>query len=259
MRGRFTTVVVLVAAVMFVAADAHAPVPAKDPGGLTVHEWGTFTSIAGVDGEAVGWSPLTGADDLPCFVDRVQFGPKWSLWGTVRMETPVLYFYSTADMTVNVNVRFRQGVITEWFPQARVTPAMIAGIPAERAIELRKTEGSASWTNVRIRPRAAADFPRESRPQPLLSRARDRRGAGAGRLGAGAVSVLPRCRRLRATDERDRGRGRADRGEVARRSCRRHRRVRQPRRHRSLPRTERHHQRGDDRPGFARGASHWRR
>jgi hypothetical protein len=164
MRGRFTTVVVLVAAVMFVAADAHAPVPAKDPGGLTVHEWGTFTSIAGMDGEAVGWSPLTGTDDLPCFVDRVQFGPKWSLWGTVRMETPVLYFYSTADATVNVNVRFRQGVITEWFPQARVNPAMIAGIPAERAIELRKTEGSASWTNVRIRPRAAADFPRESAP-----------------------------------------------------------------------------------------------
>jgi hypothetical protein len=28
--------------------------------GLTVHEWGTFTSIAGRGGQAVEWSPLTG-------------------------------------------------------------------------------------------------------------------------------------------------------------------------------------------------------
>ena len=164
MRGRFTTVVVLVAAVMFVAADGHAPVSSKDPGAFSVHEWGTFTSIAGVDGEAVGWTPLSGPDDLPCFVDRIELGPKWSLWGTVRMETPVLYFYTPDDLTVNVNVRFRQGVITEWFPQARVSPSKIAGIPAELSVQLRDTEASASWTNVRIRPRAAADFPRESAP-----------------------------------------------------------------------------------------------
>jgi hypothetical protein len=28
--------------------------------GLTAHEWGTFTSVAGPDGQAVEWSPLTG-------------------------------------------------------------------------------------------------------------------------------------------------------------------------------------------------------
>ena len=164
MRGRFTTGVVLAAAVMFVAADAYAPVSSKDPGGFSVHEWGTFTSIAGADGEAVGWTPLTGPDDLPCFVDRMDLGPKWSLWGTVRMETPVLYFYAPDDVTVNVNVRFKQGVITEWFPQAVVRPSKIAGIPAELSVQLRDTVASASWTNVRIRPRAAADFPRESAP-----------------------------------------------------------------------------------------------
>ena len=164
MRGRFTTIVGLFVAAMFVAADAHAPLNGKDPGGVTVHEWGTFTSIAGANGEAVGWSPLTGADDLPCFVDRVQLGPKWSIWGTVRMETPVLYFYAQDDATVNVNVRFRQGVITEWFPQAKVSPSKISGIVPAEAIQLRDTVASASWTNVRIRPRAAADFPRESAP-----------------------------------------------------------------------------------------------
>ena len=35
---------------------------------LVVHEWGTFTSIAGPDGQAVQWRPLTGPSDLPCFV-----------------------------------------------------------------------------------------------------------------------------------------------------------------------------------------------
>jgi hypothetical protein len=33
------------------------------------------------------------------------------------METPVLYSYAPQDVTVNVGVGFRQGVITEWmFP-----------------------------------------------------------------------------------------------------------------------------------------------
>ena len=38
--------------------------------GLTVHEWGTFTSIAGTEGQAVEWSPLTGSTDLPGFVEH---------------------------------------------------------------------------------------------------------------------------------------------------------------------------------------------
>ncbi len=35
---------------------------------LTAHEWGTFTSIAGMDGSAVEWSPLSESTDLPAFV-----------------------------------------------------------------------------------------------------------------------------------------------------------------------------------------------
>src|SRR6267154_2761824 len=38
--------------------------------GLTAHEWGTFTSIAGSDGQAVEWSPLSGSTDLPAFVEH---------------------------------------------------------------------------------------------------------------------------------------------------------------------------------------------
>src|SRR5438309_1054992 len=36
--------------------------------GLTAHEWGTFTSIAGNDGQAAEWLPLSGSTDLPGFV-----------------------------------------------------------------------------------------------------------------------------------------------------------------------------------------------
>src|ERR1700674_3808309 len=65
---------------------------------LTAHEWGTFTSIAGNDGQAVEWSPLTGAPDFPGFVEHFRDpGFKLGLRGTVRMETPVLYFYSSKE------------------------------------------------------------------------------------------------------------------------------------------------------------------
>ena len=75
--------------------------------GLTTHEWGTFTSIAGEKGQAVEWSPLTGSTDLPEFVEHFRnAGFKLGLRGTVRMETPVLYFYDSREETVSVNVRF---------------------------------------------------------------------------------------------------------------------------------------------------------
>src|SRR5262245_29539267 len=71
--------------------------------GLTVHEWGTFTSVAGREGTAVEWMPAGGPTDLPCFVNLSGAGPKglapFAQGGrtnraTVRMETPVLYFYA---------------------------------------------------------------------------------------------------------------------------------------------------------------------
>src|SRR6266498_205522 len=93
---------------------------------LVVHEWGTFTSIAGKDGVALEWRPLNGSTDLPKFVHTIQEGAgglrnlgKGDLNATVRMETPVLYFYSANEMNVDVRVDFPKGRITEWYPQAR--------------------------------------------------------------------------------------------------------------------------------------------
>jgi hypothetical protein len=86
---------------------------------LVAHEWGTFTSIAGRNGQAVRWLPLRGSAEPPRFVEHfsdAQF--KQGLAGTVRMETPVLYFYSPYETVVSVKVGFSKGVITEWYPHA---------------------------------------------------------------------------------------------------------------------------------------------
>jgi hypothetical protein len=123
---------------------------AKDK--LVVHEWGTFTSVAGRDGVALEWRPLNGPSDLPKFVHSIAEGDgglrnqrgKGDLRASVRMETPVLYFYSPAEMNVSVKVDFPKGKITEWYPQAR---AVSTGI---------------DWGRLKVMPGAALTFPVES-------------------------------------------------------------------------------------------------
>lgn len=108
---------------------------------LTVHEWGTFTSVAADTGEELPWSPFSGPVDLPCFVHRLGLGPIGpKLFPTlIRMETPVLYFYAPAALTLSVKVDFPQGALTEWYPQATNRP---------RSGNLNRIE----WENVAVRP-----------------------------------------------------------------------------------------------------------
>jgi hypothetical protein len=145
--------------------------------GLIAHEWGTFTSIAGSDGQAVEWSPLSlnelsfdqkagSADvwrskELPSFVEHLHYGAfKQGLRGTVRMETPVLYFYSSHDATLSVQVKFLKGLITEWYPHATAPP--VDG-SLDDAVLYRKgrADGGISWNAVAVRPGLAANFPRD--------------------------------------------------------------------------------------------------
>jgi hypothetical protein len=150
MRYFSTPVIVL----LFAAATLFpAPVATRtsDPHVLTVHEWGTFTSIAGPEGTAE-WLPQAGPTDLPCFVERNRFNIKGALSGTVRMETPVLYFYADRETSVDVTVRFRQGVITEWFPRAVVAPANAPALTNSQTI---------TWRNVKIVPGGTEEFPVE--------------------------------------------------------------------------------------------------
>jgi hypothetical protein len=120
---------------------------------LVVHEWGTFTSIAGKDGVGLEWRPLNGPTDLPRFVHTVQ-GRGEGLRGTpgkadltaaVRMETPVLYFYSANEMDVDVRVDFPKGKITEWYPHARFAGTTI------------------NWGRLKIMPGAVFNLPVEDK------------------------------------------------------------------------------------------------
>lgn len=120
-------------------------------GGPVAHEWGTFTSIAGNTGTAVQWYPWAVPSDLPKFVERFQSSNfKANLSGTIRMETPVLYFYSPRDTRVSVHVSFSKGLITEWYPHVtRYTPSGKA-----RTVAFNETEpdGSVTWDSIALRP-----------------------------------------------------------------------------------------------------------
>jgi hypothetical protein len=98
--------------------------------GLVVHEWGTFTSLQGSDGVPLKWNPFE-SSRLPRFVydwnrsglrrmpsGLLTLGTKQVVVTLQRMETPVIYFYSDKEQTVDMSVRFPQGGITEWYPQA---------------------------------------------------------------------------------------------------------------------------------------------
>lgn len=130
---------------------------------LTVHEWGTFTSIAGASGNAIEWNPLNGPTDLPEFVEHLSAANfKIGLRGTIRMETPVLYFYSPRDTTVSVEAQFSKGVITEWYPHAdHVAPV---GIVRDPHLSQLRSDGSIKWSAVVVSPNLNGNFAREARP-----------------------------------------------------------------------------------------------
>lgn len=121
---------------------------------LVVHEWGTFTSVAGQDGNPLIWRPLLVESDLPSFVYSVDKGGTWrglrypsksGLAVRVRMETPVLYFYSKEETTVAVKVGFPSGRITEWYPTAKLS------------------NGTIDWGELRVMPGAQVYLPNDFR------------------------------------------------------------------------------------------------
>jgi hypothetical protein len=126
---------------------------------LTAHEWGTFTSIAGRDGQAMKWLPQNGSTDLPDFVEHLREANfKAGLSGTVRMETPVLYFYSPRETVLSVKVSFANGLITEWYPHAsHVEPSEVR---AADVLYQRHGRGSIAWDSVTVSPDLIASLPR---------------------------------------------------------------------------------------------------
>ncbi|MEO7424146.1 MAG: hypothetical protein ABI036_03100 [Fibrobacteria bacterium] len=93
---------------------------------LEVHEWGTFTTLSSSAG--YGLSGLyVDATRLPAFVHGLPYfnydtSAGWAPLErlrhvTVKMETPVLYFYADRETPVEVKVDFRGGTISQWYPQ----------------------------------------------------------------------------------------------------------------------------------------------
>jgi hypothetical protein len=160
---------VIAAATILMAANLGV----AEPNSLIVHEWGTFTSVAGEDGSAVVWDVLGGKDDLPGFVNTGGY-QKLRLSGTVRMETPVLYFYSPRALNVDVSVAFPKGLITEWYPKAeyyvdqqRGTEGPLYRLPPNlNTIDtsMLTLTGGIEWKNVSVEPGSAPDLPLEDSP-----------------------------------------------------------------------------------------------
>ncbi len=125
----------------------------KEPNNSSVvaHEWGTFTSVALDTGAPARWAPWTGPADLPSFVHTLQPQFKFSLSGLVRMETPVIYFYSQQAATLSVKVDFPKGLVTEWYPGAsRVSGAKPKS--SNQPLPVEPEGGGIAWDKVEIVP-----------------------------------------------------------------------------------------------------------
>ena len=162
----------LLSLVAVASANMGGGLPSPNhPSGLTVHEWGTFTTVAGADGYAIDWLPLGGPTDLPCFVYHYQnrrdikllqhdevfdyASARSKLWGKVRMETPVVYFYAPREMSVDVEVLFPRGLMTEWYPTARLTQTVVSQMTLRNPSHV----SAIRWPNVEVLPGTQARFP----------------------------------------------------------------------------------------------------
>lgn len=84
---------------------------------LEVHEWGTFTVLTASNGMQAPWyAPSSDLARLPDFI----LPPMVAKTGfsTIRMETPVIYFYPEKEMKISVDVSLQNGSITETFPHS---------------------------------------------------------------------------------------------------------------------------------------------
>jgi hypothetical protein len=164
MKTQFLKTIVSAAVLTFLTGPALAEDAST---GYVAHEWGTFTSVQGGDGELLRWRPLRNSE-LPGFVynwsragmnrgmavaGKAVVGQIGGLVTLQRMETPVIYFYAEKTMNVSVDVSFPKGFITEWYPQAsKIGPTF----PANPDLSTNGIlyESRAVWQNLEIVPKS---------------------------------------------------------------------------------------------------------
>ena len=150
---------VLAAATLLAVSSSLHPAT-DDP--FVVHEWGTFTTAQGSDAEQINWAPLfsvdlpefvySGAGNLGGFRDAAQTFQGKDVIAPVRMETPVIYFYSQQERVADVRVRFRGGNVSEWYPQATNLQSL-ANLAKDPMPAAHSREFVIDWAGVRILPR----------------------------------------------------------------------------------------------------------
>lgn len=150
---------------------------------LIVHEWGTFTSYQDERGATI--SGINVDDEpVPKFVHRLdglqifstrsspsswsQGSPRCHADVTLRLETPVLYFYPQdgfdRDQPFDVRATFVGGWLTEFFPWAR---AENPGFPKRLDANV---QGSLRWTGIRLPVKAEGRLPETAEPVWLAPR-----------------------------------------------------------------------------------------
>jgi hypothetical protein len=163
--------IALVAAVL--GRSAHA---AAAPGQtLVVHEWGTFTSLQDNAGATIGGINVDD-EPVPPFVHRLGGLPIWTpssmpaSWSqgaprchpdvTLRLETPVVYFYPPGDPTgakpFDFRASFVGGWLTEYFPAARSDNPRF---PDRLTSAVR---GRLEWRGIRLGAKTPAALPQTS-------------------------------------------------------------------------------------------------
>jgi len=148
---------------------------AQTPEPLVVHEWGTFTALQNENGQALGGINIDD-EPLPRFVHNLnpyilgssslrysmfmKGAPPRHPYVTMRLETPVIYFYRGGSgdpqsrpaqpMNVDVKVSMRGGWLSEFYPKADVdAPGVRAGNFKFGAITP-DTVGTLAWKNLQI-------------------------------------------------------------------------------------------------------------
>jgi hypothetical protein len=149
------------------ATPAPAPrAPGSDTGAPVVHEWGTFSTFSGSDGNNLKFEPYD--NDLPDFVHGYlpRHSKEGPAGGTISLETPVLYFYTPHALTASVEVDFPRGTMTEWYPAAARTARRLVwrGVEVLPGQEVRLPSGTQESRYYAARETDAAPL-RAARPQ----------------------------------------------------------------------------------------------
>ena len=134
---------------------------------LVVHEWGTFTVFQDERGNAIG-GINTDDEPVPAFVHGINQTliqrqsdlppvyfkgvPQCDRSIYVRLETPVLYFHAPPGYShaIDVDVAFRGGWLTQFYPDAAVRAPGMNGGNYEPGTLTDDTIGRLSWHDVTL-------------------------------------------------------------------------------------------------------------